>query len=120
MMSKRNIVNNLDHEFTVEYYVKDDQGKPTLDNKLTIGAGKKEPLDTLVDTCWLKFSVAKRGGCTVNLNGNQVLEQITIKPVSSGGPNTETVVKISAKQGNGDNDSNEDDDVVINTAEETP
>ena len=118
-MSKRNIVNNLDHEFTVEYYVKDDQGKPTLDNKLTIGAGKKEPLDTLVDTCWLKFSVAKRGGCTVNLNGKQILEQITVKPVSSGGPNTETVVKISTKYTDPE-DPADDDDVIIEEAEPEP
>ncbi len=119
-MSKRNIVNNLDHEFTVEYYVKDDQGKPTLDNKLTIGAGKKEPLDTLVDTCWLKFTVAKRGGCTVNLTGSQVLEQITVKPVSSGGPNTETVVKISASKEESQDQKEGDDDVIIKDAESQP
>jgi len=118
-MGKRKILNNLDHDFMVEYYVKDDQGKPTLDNKLTIGAGKKEPLDTLVDTCWLKFSVAKRGGCTVNLNGNQILEQITVKSVSSGGPNTETVVKISAKYTDPE-DPADDDDIVINPPQQNP
>lgn len=120
-MSRRNIVNNLSTSFSLEYYVEDSHGNPTLGKEITINAGDDQELDTLVDTCWLKFIVPNKDGCTVTLNGNQSLELITVKSVSSGGSNTETVVKISANTEIESASSNEeDDDVVIDPPEKAP
>lgn len=121
MMSKRNIVNNLSTSFSLEYYVEGNHGNPKLGRKITLNAGESQKLDELVNTCWLKFTVHKKAGCTVTLNGNQSLELITVKSVSSGGSNTETVVKISAKAEKEPLNSNgEEEDVVIDPAEATP
>ncbi len=120
-MSNRNIINNLSTSFSLEYYVEDAQGNPSLDKKLTVGAGSQQKLDQLVNTCWLKFIVPNKDGCTVTLKGNQILELITVKSVSSGGSNTETVVKIAANTEIESADSNgEDDDVVVDPAYSEP
>lgn len=122
-MSKRNIVNNLNTSFSLKYYVEDSAGNPTLGKEITINAGDSQELDTLVDTCWLKFIVSNKDGCTVTLKGSQTLELVTVKSVSSGGSNTETVVKISATTEIESADSNggeEDDDVVVDPAELKP
>lgn len=120
-MSKRNIVNNLDSSFSLEYYVEDSQGNPKLGKTISINAGESQNLDEIIDTCWLKFIVHKNDGCTVTLSGNQILELITVKPVNSGGSDTETVIKISAqKSGDSEESNGDDDDVILDPPEKAP
>jgi len=53
------------------------------------------------------------------LTGNQILDFMTIKAISNGGPNLTTVVKIIASASD-DNVPNEDGDIVVNPPDAVP
>jgi len=119
-MSKRKIINNLNSDFSVKYYKEDKKGKPEFVDEIVFKSSDKEKeIEQLSDNYWLVFSVRKKDGCTVMLTGNQILDFMTIKAISNGGPNLTTVVKIIASASD-DNVPNEDGDIVVNPPDAVP
>lgn len=122
-MADRKIINRYGKAFTVEHYKMGENGKPEFVEKIEFKDGLEEnkPLQVKTDTYWLLFKVKKNNGCTVDLSSNQVLDQITIKPVGHGGPDLVTVVKITAiPDSNDGNYPNETEDVIIQEANVEP
>lgn len=122
-MAERKIINRYGKAFTVEHYKTGEKGKPEFVEKLEFKSGSKEnkPLQIKTNTYWLLFSVKKNSGCTVDLSSNQILDEITIKPLGNDGPNLVTVVKITALiDRGGDNNPNETEDVIISEANLEP
>ncbi len=119
-MSKRKIINNLNSDFSVKFYKEDKKGKPEFVDEIVFKSSDKEKeIEQLSDNYWLVFSVRKKDGCTVMLTGNQILDFMTIKAISNGGPNLTTVVKIIASASD-DNVPNEDGDIVVNPPDAVP
>ncbi|MEX0662572.1 MAG: hypothetical protein WEA58_00285 [Balneolaceae bacterium] len=119
-MSKRKIINNLNSDFSVKYYKEDKAGKPVFEKELAFKASDKEKeIDRVSDNYWLVLSVKKKDGCTVMLSGNQVLDYMTIKALSNGGPNLTTVVKIVASASDV-NVPNEEDDIIVDPPKSVP
>lgn len=102
---------------SLKYYKESDSGKPILEKEFKIEAREDELIKMSTDRYWLVISVKKNIGCSVGLSRGQMLELVTIKPLSNGSSDLVTVVRILSKTF----DINKDgDDVVVNPPENYP